>query len=294
MNIKEYVKSNKVLYKILSPIKFFVCSFIKARLIQYAFYIKRYFVYQGIVKENAQFNIIKKDRQKYKGKRCFIIGAGPSIKIEDLNLLKDEFTITMSTIIKFLDELEYIPDIYMVQDRISFLYLYKDIKKFPSNRLYIGMGNIKQEYQIKMQDIFNLKKYKDCKLFHLDTAYIWDNLPFMKWNPIFSTSVDKFVYDGGTTAYSAIQLAAYMGFSDIYLLGIDCNYTGSINHFGEESKSYTKEKIKSLKKMEERLKISFKKAYEETKKINVNLYNATRGGALNTVPRVNLDEILRK
>ena len=121
MNIKEYVKSNKVLYKILSPIKFFVCSFIKARLIQYAFYIKRYFVYQGIVKENAQFNIIKKDRQKYKGKRCFIIGAGPSIKIEDLNLLKDEFTITMSTIIKFLDELEYIPDIYMVQDRISFL-----------------------------------------------------------------------------------------------------------------------------------------------------------------------------
>ena len=40
-------------------------------------------------------NIEYKD--KYKGKRCFIIGNGPSLKKHDLTLLKDEFVLTVNS-----------------------------------------------------------------------------------------------------------------------------------------------------------------------------------------------------
>ena len=43
-------------------------------------------------------NILAKNKElknKYKGKRCFLIGGGPSVKNIDLSRLKDEFTFVM-------------------------------------------------------------------------------------------------------------------------------------------------------------------------------------------------------
>lgn len=34
--------------------------------------------------------------------------------------------------------------------------------------------------------------------------------------------------------YSVIQLAVYIGFSEIYLLGVYCNYSGPTSHIGVE------------------------------------------------------------
>ena len=41
---------------------------------------------------------IKKLKDNYIGKRCFIIGNGPSLRIEDLNCLKGEYTFAANRI----------------------------------------------------------------------------------------------------------------------------------------------------------------------------------------------------
>jgi len=47
----------------------------------------------------------------------------------------------------------------------------------------------------------------------------------------FSFDCAEEVFDGSTIAYSVLQLATYMGFKEIYLLGADCDYSGAVSHF---------------------------------------------------------------
>ncbi len=63
----------------------------------------------------------------------------------------------------------------------------------------------------------------------------------------FSDDSSKVVFAANTIVYSAIQLAVYMGFSEIYLTGCDCNYTSPKKHFNHD----TNEKIESKIKLDE-------------------------------------------
>ena len=55
------------------------------------------------------------------------------------------------------------------------------------------------------------------------TTYINKELQFMKKQP-FSYDITDTIYSGPTILYEAVQIAVYMGFSEIYLLGVDCNF----------------------------------------------------------------------
>ena len=61
----------------------------------------------------------------------------------------------------------------------------------------------------------------------------------------FSHNVYKYLAQGFTVTYGAIQIAKYMGFSKIYLLGIDHNYNifrdakGRIIRKEDDNKNYT-------------------------------------------------------
>ena len=54
-------------------------------------------------------------KDKYKGKRCFICGNGPSLKAEDLNILsqRGEYTFGMNRIFKIFPQTEWRPSFYM-------------------------------------------------------------------------------------------------------------------------------------------------------------------------------------
>ena len=52
----------------------------------------------------------------HKGQRCFIVGNGPSLKIEDLDLLKDEITFACNKIFLAFTETEWRPTYYSVLD----------------------------------------------------------------------------------------------------------------------------------------------------------------------------------
>ena len=47
---------------------------------------------RSITGRSGKFDYIKKYKDLHKGKRCFIIASGPSLRIEDLERLKNEYT----------------------------------------------------------------------------------------------------------------------------------------------------------------------------------------------------------
>ena len=45
-----------------------------------------------------KYEWLKQYKNKYDGKRCFIVATGPSLTVEDLSLLKNEITFGMNSI----------------------------------------------------------------------------------------------------------------------------------------------------------------------------------------------------
>ena len=54
----------------------------------------------------------------YKGKRCFIVGNGPSLRAEDLRRLYEhgEFIFACNSLIKLFEEIGFEPSFYFAQD----------------------------------------------------------------------------------------------------------------------------------------------------------------------------------
>ena len=61
---------------------------------------------------------LSKLRNIHAGKRCFIIGNGPSLRKEDLQKLyqRGEYTFACNSLINLFEELQFFPTYYFVQD----------------------------------------------------------------------------------------------------------------------------------------------------------------------------------
>lgn len=85
----------------------------------------------------------------------------------------------------------------------------RDLKK-DNNEVFVkGICEIEQ---MKELDGINYY-YEDCRRKYYE-------------NEVFSDDIVRGVYSGYTVAYDMIQIAVYMGFSEIYLIGADFNYNG--------------------------------------------------------------------
>ena len=108
---------------------------------------------------------------------------------------------------------------------------------------------------------------------------------------MFWKNIEIAVGNGSTVVLDAIQIAAYMGFKEIYLIGTDCNYRlksdkmYSVDHGIRSSVQYSAGK---------RMINDYKAIKRYTDAWGIKVFNATRGGMLNVFPRVNLDEIIAK
>src|SRR4030042_6350992 len=54
---------------------------------------------------------------KYQGKRCFILGNGPSLSITDLSLIREEFTFGSNRIYLLFDTLGFSTKFYIAIDK---------------------------------------------------------------------------------------------------------------------------------------------------------------------------------
>jgi len=225
-------------------------------------------------------------RNKHKGERCFIVGGGPSLTYEDIEKLKHEKTFFVNSIVLEHDKISYKPTYYGVQDNSGFQPIKNMI--YESGYPAILWGRVcDRSIRIPVEDTRpEWIEFPSNGTF--TTLCVSYELKFFL--PKFSTDASVAVFENWTVVISMIQIAVFLGFSEIYLLGCDCcNYSGKnhfINYPGEEHKSWNIPFISNIK--------GYQKAKEYADSHNIKIYNATRGGMLEVFERVNLDDILKK
>ena len=219
-------------------------------------------------------------KNKYKGERCFVICTGPSLTIDDLNLLKGEYTFGMNSISLLYDKTDFRPSFFGCIDEGVFLKMYDNIQKYDDDRIPVFISG---------------RAAKHCDLkphwyeIPVNVAYhTYDRWVKNKFWCKFSDDAYAGVYDMYSVTHFLIQIAVYMGFKDIYLLGCDCNQVpGKQVHFkdyGVPDASIDTARERNINGFEE------VKRYCDTHDVTV--YNATRGGMLEVFERVDLDKVL--
>ncbi|WP_259067295.1 6-hydroxymethylpterin diphosphokinase MptE-like protein [Mucilaginibacter sp. X4EP1] len=226
---------------------------------------------------------LKQIENIYEGKRCFIMGNGPSLLKNNLSLLNNEITIASNAQYLIWKERDFIPKFLTVEDRLVAEDRGREIDK------------IENVTKIFPKDLSYAISYTS------NTIYI-DFLRNYQNFPKFSENFSNKVYWGGTVSYLNMQLAYYLGCREIYMIGFDHSYkvpekmnntvitseTEDVNHIHPDyfGKGY-RWHDPNVERMET--------AYEEAKRFfelkGVKIFNATVGGQLEVFERVQYDTL---
>lgn len=228
-------------------------------------------------------------KDRYRGRRVFIIGNGPSLSTTDLRPLKDEVTIASNGIFLMFERMGFLPTFYTVEDVLV-----------AEDRAAVING-IRGTTKIFPEDL------KHCLKRDPDTLYINFCRPGYLGFPKFSDRFEERVYWGGTVTFLNLQLAYYLGSREMYLVGVDHHYhqhteddskAGSVitsgsmdrNHFHPD---YFGPGFRYHDPRVDRMEAAYRKAKEFLAQRGCAVFNATLGGRLEVFPRVSFAEISR-
>lgn len=276
MVIKDYLKRNKFTHYLIKRIRTFQYVYFPYFITISLFNTRRLLRVMRINRKSP-YEKLREVKNKHKGERCFIVATGPSLKVEDLEKLKNEITFSMNSICLAFDETDWRPTYYGIQDQAVFKKFINEIEILNANCTFIAdviweNKNIPENYYIYPLNLLNHEIYHK------------------KYNTKFSDNVFAAVYDGYSITYSLIQIAVYMGFNEIYLLGADCNYSNDMKHhfkeYGHVDPGFSLARDKMIS--------AYMEAKEYSDKQKIKIYNATRGGMLEVFERVDFDELLKQ
>jgi hypothetical protein len=240
--------------------------------------------------DRANRTLLSLLRDRHRGQRAVVVGNGPSLRIGDLERLRDTVTFASNKIYLAYPETPWRPDYYSVEDHLILL----------NNRAEIEAlnGSLK---------IFPANT-RDFGYHAADTVFV----PFLPPTsftdplsdpdfPAFSRDLSQGLAWGSTIVYSQIQMALHMGCREIVLIGVDHRYTlpgrkqgnqylheGEQNHFHPE---YRQPGETWHEPNLEVLEVSYAKARDACAAAGVRLLNASRDSALDVLERVDFDQL---
>lgn len=274
--VKKFIKRNTLF--ITKPLK-------KLKL-----NIKGFLREHGIIKDGNSRKILDL-RDKYSGQRCFLIGNGPSLKAEDLDLIAGEITFGCNMVYKMFEKTKWRPTYHFIVDIIYTKNLYREIK-----------NNIKSP-MITHNIAYNSMKQKPGNIMYVNTFSQEDY-------QIRGNMLAYYIPARATVMSFMIEMAMFMGFKEIYLLGTDCTNSFTSGHFGEEYVASDLDKVNLARARRtignpnltlaelgeyrrERSIMAYEKIAKYADKVGVKIYNTTRGGALEVFPRKKLEDVLK-
>lgn len=225
----------------------------------------------------------------HEGKRCFIIGNGPSLRVEDLDKLKGEYTFAANRIFTIFNQTEWRPTYYFsIDDRI--------LKDFQNEFLNYNLGHmfLSQKFcSIQAPSNVLTRIYYGFLTFDIDSDLYKRDSMYM------SEDVSDHFCVGETVTFACIQLAIYMGFRELYLVGVDHNYSRVLEASGKvrvdpnvqdyfDNKRYDNAYPGNLNAAQ----YAYTVAREYCDTHNIRILNATRGGKLEVFERMNFDELM--
>lgn len=226
---------------------------------------------------------------KYAGKRIFIIGNGPSLNQMPLYLLKDEYTMCFNRFALMEERINWFPNFYAVTDDLVLRDQAQELNDAIIPKVDYAFFPDLHPSNVSVKKLID--NVKNVLWLHVDKPDFSDNLPWC--------GINKTVVNAG------IQIAAYLGFCEIYLIGVDMTFgdqqikkansrnwqaTGDDpNHFdpryfGKGRKYHNPGVAEMLEKFD-----NCRKFFEPR---GVKIFNAGYGGKLEAFPRVIFDELL--
>jgi hypothetical protein len=215
----------------------------------------------------------------HEGQRCVIIANGPSLKNTAMHLLRDEITIGMNRVHMLEETFGVRPNYAVVSDVVSQLqHIAKDLAAIPIPKFVNWNGR---------------RHVPEGDFLFFKTSF----------RPRFSQDFASRIYGGHSVTFAALQLAYYMGFSEVILVGKDHSYAATgepcspvvsdgteRNHFA--SGYYAPGQLWRIPdyKGEE---MAYRMAREAFEADGRRVLDATVGGKLEVFPKVELEAALK-
>jgi hypothetical protein len=242
---------------------------------------------------------IRTYKDAHKGRRAFILGNGPSLKIADLNRLTNEITFASNKIFLSFTDTTWRPTYYVLCDLLV----------AAQNGLVVS-GLAGTKFLTNYSRGF-IKGSKSAIWFNeLGENYPLNFLAdYEAADPEqvrFSTDASCGLDGGGTVIYNQLQLAYYMGITEVILIGLDFSFNtagntptksfcyealiskGEQNHFHPD---YRKPgEVWSIPNMGLQ-RLTFMRAKNEYSKVGRRIINASRATALDVFPKVDFDSL---
>jgi hypothetical protein len=218
--------------------------------------------------------------------RCFLIGNGPSLRIEDLDRLEKEVTFASNFAYSVFDKTRWRPTYYCLIDQ---------------NVLFSAKNDLLPVIDVTEASFFDWSSYRSgllpAKIAHSAKTHL---LYFKALNLIrdtrdsfLSSDISSYVANFPNVLYYQLQLAVYMGYKKIYLLGIDLSYptsSAASNHADFMTGYKDTIEVHPDKYVDDLFKyLEYVDSY--AKRNEFRIYNATRGGKLEAFERVAFDDI---
>lgn len=224
----------------------------------------------------------------HQGERCVVVGNGPSLNARDLEILHQNNVVTFGTnrVFHIFNDTAWRPTYYVSEDMVILKNIQNEIPRIPSRERFIPI-NLKWD---EGADV------KNASYFYLDY-----HSALAESNGL-SLDASKGIRCRGTVTISCIQMAMYMGFSEIYLIGVDHNYSRYIDSNGNVvedptvkdyfSASYDTDFKDFIGRNLGDTTLAYISVEELSKELGTfKVFNATRGGKLEVFERVDFDKI---
>ncbi|MCB1396692.1 MAG: DUF115 domain-containing protein [Rhodobacter sp.] len=229
-------------------------------------------------------------RGRHTGRRAVIVGNGPSLRISDLDRLKSDITFASNKIFLAYDQTGWRPTYYSVEDHLVLENSREQIER---------LGGSTKIFPSNMRDF----------RYHASDTIFVPLLPPKSFSdplsdpafPAFGQELTQGIGWGSTVVYSQIQLALYMGCSDIVLIGLDHSYdlpdtkvgnayvaAGERNHFHPD---YRRPGEVWHQPNIEVLEVSFARARAVCEARNVPIINASRESRLDVFERADFETL---
>lgn len=222
----------------------------------------------------------------HRGRRLFIVGNGPSLRLSDLELLhsRRELSFAFNKIYLAFSECPYRPTYYLVEDDW--------VAKNNAARIR-GLSGPAKFFPDYLLPILGPPD-ASTTLFYFSVQSPHSFEPRLSTEPLL-------LHSGYSCTFSAIQLGLWLGFSEIILIGVDFSFSvpppeidGSLSYQGEQNHF-----LPGYRSPGERWNPPYleqtEKAYTLARKVaeerGVKIYNATRGGCLEVFERVSFDSL---
>ncbi len=245
-------------------------------------------------------------RGRHAHQRCFILATGPSLGRQDLTPLRDELCIGVSFFFLHPQAATIRPKYHVIAANhppfdfsLPQRYFSGLTERYNgSTEVFYGYGSYTHSCLDFLQAhpnawtrplrVLNYHGARELSETNAGSEAVWDitGRPFL----------------ARTVVYGAIQLAAYLGCSRIYLLGCDHDYLADVrrteNHFYQESKGNPDDRQHLEAFTTERWFQEYHRRWRDYRlmrtaleKRGVQIINATDGGMLDVFPRASLTSL---